>query len=221
MFSKYFASPQPDWPVKTQTTGFPFFDRGGNALGGRAISDPHQERAALSRFLDAGPPPLLFTLGSSAVMEPGTFYQESFEAARRLGMRAVLLVGLMPQDAFPQPIPVSIHIASYAPYSELMPRCAASVHQGGIGTTAQALRSGRPMIVVPWSFDQPDNAERARRLGVGRTIPRSRYTASRVVLELKKLQKSSYAERARELGEKISAEDGITAACDAIEAGLG
>jgi rhamnosyltransferase subunit B len=206
MFSKYFAQPQPDWPVGTQVTGFPFFDRSG------------EEGAALARFLDAGPAPLLFTLGSSAVMEPGSFYRESFEAAQRLGMRAVLLVGLMSRDAFPQPQPDSIHIASYAPYSELMPRCAASVHQGGIGTTAQALRSGRPMVVVPWSHDQPDNAERVRRLGVARTIPRSGYTAGRAAREIDRLlSMPRYAERARELGERISQENGIIAACDAIE----
>ncbi len=132
MFSKYFAQPQPDWPAGTHVTGFPFFDRGG------------EEGAALARFLDAGPAPVLFTLGSSAVMEPGSFYRESFEAAQRLGIRAVLLVGLMSRDAFPQPQPDSIHIASYAPYSELMPRCAASVHQGGLALPPKPCgRAGR------------------------------------------------------------------------------
>ena len=46
----------------------------------------------------------------------------------------------------------------YAPYSGLFPRCSAIVHQGGVGTTAQAMRSGRPMLVVPFGFDQHDNA---------------------------------------------------------------
>lgn len=42
-----------------------------------------------------------------------------------------------------------------------MPRALANIHQGGIGTTAQALRAAKPMIVVPYSHDQPDNARRS------------------------------------------------------------
>ena len=219
LFSKHYAAPQPDWPRNVQVTGFPFYDRFGEGL-------PHQPRtdeaAQLSRFLDSGPPPVLFTLGSSSVMHPGTFYRESFEAARRLGMRAVLLVGATSKEQFPEPIPASIHIASYAPYSDIMPRCEVLVHQGGIGTTAQALRAGRPMIVVPWSHDQPDNAHRVSRLGVGRTVPRGQYTARRIERELQIiLHTNTYARAAKELKEKIAPESGVVTACDVIENVIG
>jgi rhamnosyltransferase subunit B len=221
LFSRHFAAPQPDWPDNTVLTGFPFYDRPGVPLAGIELPKQEVEIVRLARFLAEGPPPVLFTLGSSAVMEPGTFYRESFEAALRLEVRAVLLVGLMAPDALPQPIPASIHIAAYAPYSELMLHCAASVHQGGIGTTAQALRSGRPMVVVPWSHDQPDNAARVERLGVARTIPRTRYKTSRIDREVAQLLGGAgYAKRAREIGELVAREDGVTAACDAIEAVL-
>ncbi len=115
----------------------------------------------------------------------------------------------MERDQLPRPLPESIYVASYVPYSQIMPKARAIVHQGGIGTTAQALRSGRPMIVVPWSHDQPDNAERVRKLGVGRTIPRSRYRAGRVARELTQLLNDKHYEvRAREIGAKIASEDG-------------
>jgi rhamnosyltransferase subunit B len=220
LFSQHFAPPQADWLKNVTVTGFPFYDRRGTLPDAGVDDDSAREMRDLTAFVDGGPAPVLFTLGSSAVMEPGSFYRESFKAAQQLGVRAVLLVGAMPRDAFPNP-PPNIHIASYAPYSTLMPKCAASVHQGGIGTTAQAMRSGRPMIVVPWSHDQPDNAHRVERLGVGRTIPRSRYTAARVARELNALLKDeSCLRRSRELGIKIAAEDGISAACDVIETAL-
>ena len=93
---------------------------------------------------------------------------------------------------------------------------------GGIGTTAQALRAGRPMLVSPWSHDQPDNAERLRRLGVGRTIARNRYYAPRVTNELRALLADpSYEQRAREIAVSIAKEDGVTAACDVVDAALG
>ena len=68
----------------------------------------------------------------------------------------------------------------YAPFSELFPRAAAIVHHGGIGTTGLAMRSGRPMLVMPCAWDQPDNAERVARLGIARIISRRHYTPARV-----------------------------------------
>jgi len=118
-------------------------------------------------------------------------------------------------------LPASILVAEYAPYSQILPHAALTVHQGGIGTTAQALRAGHPTIVVPWSHDQPDNAERLRKLGVSRTIPRSRYRAKLVAHEIENLLNDARVkQRAAELGSKIAAEDGLDRACDAIESVL-
>ncbi len=220
-FSRHFAQPQPDWPAHVQITGFPFYDKRGSGFEQLQQDDTTETMKGLLRFLENGPPPVVFTLGSSAVLEPGVFYQESLAAAKQLGVRAVLLAGSFPRESLGEAIPDSIHIASYAPYSEIMPKCAASVHQGGIGTTAQALRSGRPMIVVPWAHDQPDNAHRIERMGVGKTVSRSRYTAAHAARALNSLlTTASYAEKSRLIGDAISKEHGIAAACDAIEEAL-
>lgn len=222
LFSRHFAPPQTDWPSQVQVTGFPFYDRRG-LIGAAAQSQAihEQEMAALEQFFADGKPPVLFTLGSSAVLEPGTFYRESAAAAKELGIRAILLVGITGTINDIEYSSPQIHVASYAPYSAVMPRCSAIVHQGGIGTTAQALRAGRPMIVVPWSHDQPDNAHRVIKLGLGRSIPRRAYRAARAKRELESLlNEVSYAARASQLGELIAAEDGIGTACDAVEAAL-
>ncbi|MGH9583572.1 MAG: glycosyltransferase [Bryobacteraceae bacterium] len=211
LFSRHFAQPQPDWPLRVHVAGFAFYDRPGAVAGLK----PANELEALERFLRDGPPPVLFTLGSSAVMQPGGFFRESIAAAQKLGIRAVLLVG--GSGSRPQ-LPESMFAASYVPYSEIMPQAAAIVHQGGIGTTGQALRAGRPMLVVPWAHDQPDNAERIRKRGVGRMIPRARYTAGRAARELSRLlEDDGRAQRARELGAEIAAEDGAAEACGVIE----
>src|SRR5205823_2938217 len=88
LFSKLLADKQPDWPPQTVITGFPFYDQDGE---GGMPSD-------LLRFLDAGPPPLVFTLGSSAVQDAGPFYEHSATAAKLLDRRAVLLVGKDPRN---------------------------------------------------------------------------------------------------------------------------
>ena len=84
------------------------------------------------------------------------------------------------------------------------------VHQGGIGTTAQALRAGKPMLVMPFGGDQYDNGARVERLRVGRTIRRKHYTAERVADKLKQMiDNPSYRERAADLGRRVQAEDGV------------
>jgi UDP:flavonoid glycosyltransferase YjiC (YdhE family) len=207
MFSKLLADRQPDWPRQTFITGFPFYDRDGEA------GMPQE----LSNFLDASPPPLVFTLGSSAVVDAGPFYEHSAAAAKLLGRRAVLLVGKDPRNR-PAPLPDGVVAFAYAPYSELFPRAAAVVHQGGIGTTAQAMRSGRPMLVMPFAHDQPDNAERVKRLGIARTIARHRYSPARTAAELRQLlDNPGYRHRASAVGERVRQEDGVRAACDALE----
>jgi len=209
LFSKHFAAPQPDWPAGTKATGFIGYDKRGEGFG------PSTENGGLERFLAAGTPPVVFTLGSSAVMAAGSFYEESVRAAQRLRMRAVLLVG---KTEFPKVDDEAIYVTDYAPYSELLTRGVATVHQGGIGTTAQALRSGLPMLIVPWAHDQPDNAARCRRLGVSRTVGRSEYTAEVVARELRLLLGDERAKnKARAMRRDLELEDGVRAACDELE----
>jgi UDP:flavonoid glycosyltransferase YjiC (YdhE family) len=207
MFSNAFASKQPDWPAQTNVAGFPFYDQDGDA----GLSPE------LASFLDSGPPPIVFTLGSSAVRDAGTFYEHSARAAEMLGRRAILVVGKDTRNR-PASLPDSVMAVDYAPFSELFPRAAAIVHQGGIGTTAQAMRSGRPMLVMPYAHDQPDNADRVVRLGIGRSIARRRYNPARAAAELRQLLDSpSYGKRASEIGEQVRKEDGVATACEALE----
>jgi UDP:flavonoid glycosyltransferase YjiC (YdhE family) len=129
----------------------------------------------------------------------------------------VLLVGSDPLNQPSQPLPENVIAVAYAPYAQIFPRASVIVHQGGIGTTGQALRAGKPMLVMPFGGDQYDNGARIERLGAGRTIMRNRYTAERAAVELKRLfDNPSYRERAVDLGWRVQAEDGVRAACDAI-----
>ncbi|MGD0617147.1 MAG: glycosyltransferase [Bryobacteraceae bacterium] len=209
LFSSLLARPQPDWPRQTVQPGFVFFD-------GRDSSD--DAPAELTAFLAAGDGPIVFTLGSTAVHNPGDFYDASAEAARLLGRRAVLLVGANPA---PRAASKDILVLPYAPYSQIFPHAAAIVHQGGSGTTGQAMLAGKPMVFVPYGWDQPDNAARVERLGMGLHVPRTRYSARTAAHALDRLLNDDrFAKRAAEVGKRIKAEDGLTGACDAIESVL-
>jgi rhamnosyltransferase subunit B len=209
MFSRVLGVEQKDWPEHTKITGFCYYD----ADGGNQALPPH-----LEKFLAAGPPPVVFTLGSAAVLAAGNFYEVSAEAAIQLGIRAVLLIGSDERNRPPQKLPDSICVAEYAPYSGLFPRAALVVHQGGVGTTAQCLRAGRPMLIMPYSHDQPDNARRMKRLGVARVIQRGNYKPKRVARILAAmLAKPLYAQRAEAVARQLAHEDGVRMACDELE----
>jgi UDP:flavonoid glycosyltransferase YjiC (YdhE family) len=213
LFSRVLAAPQPDWPHNTRVTGFAFYDR-------RDFFGERETPRALLDFIDAGEPPIVFTLGSSAIWAAGDFYLESFKAAQSLGRRALLLIGHegnRPTGA----LPPGVAAFEYAPYGEVLPRAAAVVHQGGAGTTGQALRAGRPALVVPFAHDQFDNGARAARLGCARVLPRTRYRATTAARALNALLGDpAYAARAVEVGRTVQAEDGARTACDLLEAML-
>lgn len=205
LFSRVMAAPQPDWPPHVEETGFVFYN------------GPDPLSPELETFLAAGPPPVVFTLGTSAVGAAGAFYEESAAAAARLGLRAVLLTGGFEDNRPRRTVSPDILIVDRAPHQLLFPRAAAIVHQGGIGTTGQALRAGRPTLIVPHSHDQPDNAFRVTNLGVARTIFPRAYRAARVARELGRLLGDArYTTRAAAVAASVRAEDGAEAAAAAI-----
>ena len=209
LFSRVLGVEQKDWPGNALITGFCFYD----ADAGNAALP-----AQLEKFLAAGEAPVVFTLGSAAVLAAGSFYEHSARAAMRMGVRAVLLIGTDPRNRPQTELPDSICVAEYAPYSALFGRAALVVHQGGVGTTAQCLRAGKPMLIMPYSHDQPDNARRMRRLGVARVIQKASYIPWRVARRLKAmLTEPKFAQRAASVAKQLKHEDGVRTACDALE----
>jgi UDP:flavonoid glycosyltransferase YjiC (YdhE family) len=205
LFSRALAEPQPDWPKQTLQTGFVWFGESGKDAG-----LDHR----LREFLNSGDPPIVFTQGSTAVSNPGNFYEVSMEAAARLGRRAVL-VGASSELGRGSPHVLAMR---YAPYSQIFPYAAVNVHQGGSGTTGEALRAGRPQLIVPYGWDQPDNAARVERLGAGIHLPRREYSVDAATAAVERLlREPGFAERAALAGERVRAEDGLTSACDAVE----
>lgn len=210
LFSSVLGRPQPDWPPRARVTGFAFYDRRDFA------GDVRGAAPELLEFLDAGTPPVVFTLGSSAFWAAENFYRDSVAAARALGRRALLLIG--DERNRPARLPAGVAAFDYAPFGEVLPRCRAVVHHGGVGTTGQTLRAGRPALVVPFSHDQFDNAARAARAGCARVLPRDGYGAASAERELRGLlENSAYAAGAAEAAGVVRGEDGAKTASDLIE----
>ncbi|MES2521637.1 MAG: glycosyltransferase [Gemmatimonadota bacterium] len=208
LFSPVLGGPYPDWPPKVTITGQLRYD----ASFGATLSDE------LQQFLDAGDAPIVFTLGSSVVEVASGFWDESLDAARRLGRRAVLLAGRHHAARVREIAPASALVVEGAPHSLLFPRAAAVVHPCGMGTTGTALASGHPQLAVPYANDQHDTAWRLTRLGVARTLYPSAYRGVTAARELSALLlQPEYARRARDVADAVAHDRGADAACDVIE----
>ena len=207
LFSKHFAPPQRDWPKNTTATGFCFYDAQG-------YSNEKDEK--WREWIENGEKPIasdgrpiVFTLGSSAVFNAGDFWENAIEALRYAEERGILV------GATTAPASEYVLRLEYAAYSDLFPHAKIVVHQGGAGTTAQALRAGVPQIIFPFAHDQPDHAGRLKRLGVGFGLRRR--DMEHLGEAIWDLSEVTY-QKAAQLGEKIRAENGPRAACEAIEA---
>jgi UDP:flavonoid glycosyltransferase YjiC (YdhE family) len=172
----------------------------------------------LEQFLAEGPAPIVFTLGSSAVMAAGDFYEQSIAAVQQLGMRGVMLAGAEGVTRLSGKMSTNVLIVDAAPHSQLFPKAAVIVQQCGIGTLGQALSAGCPILAVPFAHDQPDNAHRVEQLGVARVVYPPQYRAQRVARELcDLLEQTKFGQAARAVAADIRAENGAAAACTAIE----
>jgi UDP:flavonoid glycosyltransferase YjiC (YdhE family) len=174
LFPEWFAPPQPDWIPQLRLTGFPLYDE----------HDVTRLSPEVEAFLAAGSPPIAFTPGS-AMTFGHEFFAAAVAACEKLGRRGILLT--RHPDQIPTSLPESVRYFDFVPFTHLVPRCAALVHHGGIGSMSQAFQAGVPQVVMPMSHDQPDNIERAVGLGVGAELKPKHFTGDRLAAVLKPL----------------------------------
>ncbi|MFW5724674.1 MAG: glycosyltransferase [Halochromatium sp.] len=195
-------------PAPTHITGFTWLEP--DFLGtARSL-----ERAL--DFIEAGSPPILYTLGGNARTQPGRFFQESLRASRALGKRSLIVASTQFHADLPRAD--DLHVTAYLPYSRLFPKVAALVHSGGIGTIGWALRHGLPSLLVPSADDQFDNAQRAQARGLADVLPRRHYRAERIARSLQALLGDDQRRaRLQQVAPLLGAEQGASAACDHLE----
>lgn len=153
---EWFAPPQPDWPPNSFCTDFPIFEH-------KEIAEISQETA---EFLNAGAPPIVFTAGS-AMAQGAEHFKCATETLRNHLLRGIFVCKF--RDMLPVKLPPNIHHSLYEPFDKLFPLASAIQHHGGIGTSIQAMRAGKPQLVTPFAHDQFDNAFRLEELGIAKT----------------------------------------------------
>jgi rhamnosyltransferase subunit B len=205
MFPDWFGPPQPDWPTNMRLVGFPLWD----------ITSDAQLSGEVEEVLAAGPPPIAFSPGS-ANRAASQFFAAAAEACERLGRRGILLTKYA--DQLPAKLPPSVKHFGFVPLSKLLPRTAAIVHHGGIGSCAQGLAAGVPHLVRPMAFDQFDNSRRLVGLGVGEEISVRKFRGPAIAAALERLLDSpDVPPKCRALAAKCNGPASLIAACEALE----
>jgi rhamnosyltransferase subunit B len=209
MTPEWFAARQQDWPASLTMTGFPFADN----------VDNQPLTSCVARFLDAGPPPVVVSAGTANAVSHA-FYAVAIQACTALSLR-VLAVTNDPCQ-LPADLPDTVLHTDYAPFAALLPRAAAFIHHGGIGSVAQALRAGIPQLIQPMAFDQFDNASRVVQLNAGHEILPRHFTAPRVSQCLQAmLGDSAMSASCQRVAVELANQDGIKNVCDALMGKLG
>jgi rhamnosyltransferase subunit B len=213
MFPEWYGAPQSDWPANTKLVGFPRFDAALN----RSLPP------GLHEFLNNPKPTIAFTFGSG-MMHGTALFEAVTRVCARLNVQGIFI------NRFQTPAaPPHIFHATFIPFSEIFPRCAAVVHHGGIGTTAECFAAGAPQLILPLGFDQLDNGIRVQKLGAGlhtrsqhNLVARTKALHERDIDEiceaLSRLLQPSFKAGARAIGERVRAQNGLEGAADAIEA---
>lgn len=192
-------------------TGFVFLD----------LASSFKPPEPLTKFLEAGEPPVYIGFGSIVVDDPGKFTALIFEAVRKAGVRALVSEGwggLGDKDNTPD----NIYMLDNTPHDWLFPKVCAVVHHGGAGTTAIGLKCGKPTLIVPFFGDQPFWGAMVAKAGAGaEPIPYKRLTIDNLAAGIKHLLTPEAQAHAREIAERIEAEgDGAMNAVESIHRSL-
>ena len=203
-FPKWFAEPQPDWPVQTKLMGFPLYSEEG-------LTEP---ATGLGEFLQSGSKPIAFTPGSANLFGH-KFFRVAAEACRKLGKRGLLLTRFAEQ--IPRDLPPDVQHFDFAPFRWLLPQVEMLVHHGGVGSMSQAMAAGIPQIIMPMAFDQMDNAYRVERLRTGLSIPREQFETERLVNTITQLLGAlDVKDNCAQIANRLSQEKALENTCDEI-----
>lgn len=156
--SKLLFPPQPDWPENVSVTGYAFL---------KGLEFDSAESNRFRQFVHyAGERPIIVTLGSSGLDDEVALYTQAVQSLRRVYPDTPLAIVahevIREQLRFP-----NVAVFDRIDYARVFPQAKLIFHQGGLGTTMEALRAGRPQVIISRLADRPDNGLRVERLGCG------------------------------------------------------
>jgi UDP:flavonoid glycosyltransferase YjiC (YdhE family) len=163
---------------------------------------------------------VVFSFGSFAdACSPYRFFEESVAACRMSGLKCVYI------SRFVDPAAVAasagdVLLRQYVPHRRVFPSAGAIVHHGGTGTLALACEYAKPMVIVPFLFDQPLHAARMHSLVGAEIVPAATYDRVRIASALDRTFRSAAQTRERLVALRAGHSDGAQAGAHRILAAV-
>lgn len=205
-FSRTIAPTPRSYAAEMPVLGAIPFPDAARARLGETVRD-----ASLAAWLDAGTPPVFFGLGSMPVKDPAAMLKLVETVTKACGVRAVIGAGWSKLEAAAK-LPPELRVVGAVDHSWLLPKCRASVHHGGAGTTVAALSAGLPAVVASVFADQPFWGMRVERLGAGVHLPFKELNAATLEKALRRVLSPECTTIAQTLGRALLAEPDATSA---------
>ncbi len=141
-----------------------------------------------------------------------------------LPMEAILTTGRHrdPNSLDLGPRAANVRVERWISHSDLLPRCSAVVTTGGAATVIASIQQGVPLVIVPTTWDKPDNAQRIVEAGAGiRLDPRRCRPAKLRAAVERVLNEPSFRFQAQRLARKLAEAPGPTRAAELLESMTG
>jgi UDP:flavonoid glycosyltransferase YjiC (YdhE family) len=203
--------PKPrDWGAEIDVSGFVFLD----------LASSFKPPSDLEKFLSAGEQPVYIGFGSIVVDDPNHFTEMIFEAVKLAGVRALVSKGWGGLGG--DNVPDNIFMLENTPHDWLFPRVKACVIHGGAGTTAIALKCGKPTMVVPFFGDQHFWGSMLEKAKAGpEPVPYKHLSAEKLAEGIKYCLTDEARDAAAEMAKDIELEgDGAENACKSFHSHL-
>ncbi|MCQ2478615.1 MAG: glycosyltransferase [Clostridia bacterium] len=170
----------------------------------------------LEDFLSAGEKPVFIGFGSMTDKNPEQLKSVIIDAAKKCKKRILLQAGWVGFTA--DDLPDNVHLVEFIPHEWLFNQVCGVVIHGGAGTTASALKAGKPILVVPFGTDQNFWGANVHNSGYGPApIPREQLTADNLSAAICELcDNGTYKEAAQKAAEIMASENGVAQAVDFI-----
>ncbi|MBI2060841.1 MAG: hypothetical protein HYT87_13825 [Nitrospirae bacterium] len=198
-----FEFPRTDLPGQFHMVGPSLWD---GLLDGEAVPD------------DLRKPVVYFTQGTSVSQIRKDFFRTGLDALGSIPGSGVVTIGFAWQPEELGAIPPNVHVRRFVPNSKLLPKVDVIVHHGGNSSTLGAVVAGVPQVVVPFNWDQPDNARRVQDRGLGIVLRRKGLTSTKLAEAIRQvLSNPGYKDRAGQVAESMKRYDAPRSAADLLE----